>query len=266
MFKEKGYFIRTNKSFSRNVAPHNIARINWIGKGKTFQQINKPNSIYRKNIVRPNYNGNNSSILQDLNYDLAKGWIKYLGPFPSNQIIGASGEHLVLSNLLRLNFIAGLAPYNTERYDLLTLNEDGEASKSIQVKTALSLKKIDDKSKLRWILNKKNEVSVENLIFCFVYISMDSDISKIYVIDSKKVSEVLKMSHQIYLKLPGINNQKHNDSNMRSLAADIFEDCTNQFNKEKIHKYLSNCEINFLKDHSSGWMDNYLNNWDILKS
>ena len=38
-------------------------------------------------------------------------------PFPSNAIIGSAGENLVLSHLLRLNYVAGLAPYNTKDYD-----------------------------------------------------------------------------------------------------------------------------------------------------
>jgi predicted AAA+ superfamily ATPase len=57
--------------------------------------------------------------------------------FPSNAVVGAAGENLVLSHLLRLNYIAGLAPYNTKDYDLIILSEDEAVAKSIQVKTAL---------------------------------------------------------------------------------------------------------------------------------
>ena len=265
-FIENGYFIRIIEEFPPNVAPHNRSRTEWIGSGKTFEQINRPNSIYRNNIRRNTYHGNASSILQDLNYDIEHGWIKYLGPLPQNQIIGASGEHLVLSNLLKLNFIAGLAPYNTENYDLLTLNEDGNASKSIQVKTALNLKK-KDASKHKWVLKEKNETPIENLIFCFVAISMHPvNFSEVYVMDSTKVSEVIKMSHQIYLKLPGINGQMHNDNPMRSLAADIFMDVTNQYNRESYREYLSEEEVSFLDQHREGWLEKYLDNWDILRN
>tara|TARA_B100000965_G_scaffold8827_1_gene6814 strand:+ start:70 stop:882 length:813 start_codon:yes stop_codon:yes gene_type:complete len=265
-FIENGNFIRIIEEFPPNVADHNRARTEWIGSGKTFKQINKPNSRYRNNINRTDYQGNNSSILQDLKYDIRKGWIKYLGPLPQNQIIGSSGEHLVLSNLLKLNFIAGLAPYNTENYDLLTLNEDGNASKSIQVKTALNLKK-KDISKHKWVLKEKNETPIENLIFCFVAISMHPvNFSEVYVMDSTKVSEVIKMSHQIYLKLPGINGQIHNDNPMRSLAADIFMDVTNQYNRKSYHKYLSKEEVSFLDQHAEGWLEQYRNNWDILRN
>ena len=65
-FIENGNFIRIIEEFPPNVADHNRARTEWIGSGKTFKQINKPNSRYRNNINRTDYQGNNSSILQDL--------------------------------------------------------------------------------------------------------------------------------------------------------------------------------------------------------
>ena len=43
---------------------------------KTFEEINSPNSPYRNNIKRKTYIGNNSSIIQDLEYDLRMGWIE----------------------------------------------------------------------------------------------------------------------------------------------------------------------------------------------
>ncbi len=61
--------------FPANVASHNKTRVKWIGSGKTFNEINAPNSKYRENIRRLSYKGNTSSIIQDLNYDLKKGWI-----------------------------------------------------------------------------------------------------------------------------------------------------------------------------------------------
>ena len=64
-------------------------------------------------------------------------------------VVGASGEHLVLSNLLRLNFVAGKAPDNTKDYDLIVLNKDGTSSSPIQVKTSI-------RKERGWILQKKH--------------------------------------------------------------------------------------------------------------
>ena len=77
---------------------------------------------------------------------------------PQPAVIGASGEYLVLSHLLRLNLIAGTAPENTKDYDLIVLNKDGTTSFPIQVKTT-----IDKKD--GWILKDKHEKIIKNLIF-----------------------------------------------------------------------------------------------------
>ena len=71
-----GKYIRTSKEFDKRIAPHNKERIEWIGEGKTFSEINKAGSKYRKNVKRKSYSGNESSIIQDLEYDLKKGLIK----------------------------------------------------------------------------------------------------------------------------------------------------------------------------------------------
>ena len=68
--------IKNIDKFPSNVAIHNKTRVEWIGKGKTFNEINAADSTYRKNVKRLNYGGNSSSIIRDLKYDLKKGWIK----------------------------------------------------------------------------------------------------------------------------------------------------------------------------------------------
>ena len=91
--------------------------------------------------------------------------------FPQTSISGASGEHLVLSHLLKLNLVAGLAPYNTKDYDIVVASDYESNPKNIQVKTRLYQKKQNDLSVLYWILKKKHETEIKNLLFCFVYIS-----------------------------------------------------------------------------------------------
>ena len=54
---------------------------------------------------------------------------------PQSSVIGAAGEHMVLSHLMRLGFISGKTPDFTKDYDLVVLNEDGNNSAPIQVKT-----------------------------------------------------------------------------------------------------------------------------------
>ena len=73
-------FVRTAKPISLRSASHNIARWEWIGEageeGRIFDEINAPNSKYRKCIKRKSYLGNASVIEKDLEYDLRGGWIR----------------------------------------------------------------------------------------------------------------------------------------------------------------------------------------------
>jgi len=170
----------------------------------------------------------------------------------------AAGEHLVLSNLLRLNLTAGKAPLNTKRLDIMCLNKSQTASSLIQVKTTI-------KKERRWILGKKNEIPVKNLFFCFVKMYVDSDKNEIYVIDSETVANAAKISHQIYLKLPGLKGQKHNDSDVRKLYRD-YKIILGKRTLKEAAAYLTEAELEFLKNHSEGWLDQYRDAWPLLEN
>jgi len=168
--------------------------------------------------------------------------------------IGAAGEHLVLSHLLRRNFVAGQAPYNTKDYDLIVLDRNKNFNFPIQVKTSC----YND----GWILKEKHENIINNLFFCFVYLNLSKNDSEIFILDSKTVSKFIKTSHQIWLKLPGKNNRPHKDTPMRLLA----RNGNIAVGKRKDYeKYLNNDEKKFLKDFSLGWLDKYKDAWDLIK-
>ena len=75
-------FVKTNKPAHRVRKLTHIKRWGWInndGKGRTYNEINSPNSGYRKCLAedkREDYSGNTSSIDFHLNYDIREGWIK----------------------------------------------------------------------------------------------------------------------------------------------------------------------------------------------
>tara|TARA_Y100001970_G_scaffold196847_1_gene239410 strand:- start:1942 stop:2490 length:549 start_codon:yes stop_codon:yes gene_type:complete len=175
---------------------------------------------------------------------------------PQSAVIGASGEHLVLSHLLRMNYVAGKAPDNTKDYDLIVLNKDGTSSFPIQVKTTMIKKR-------GWVLQEKHEKPIKNLLFCFVYMETNSNKNEIYVIDSQTVSYVVKTSHKIYLKLPGLQGQKHNDSSMRKLYRN-YQNISGVNKLQNFKSYLSKSEIEFLKIYSDGWLDKYKDAWHLI--
>ncbi len=77
-------YFRTNKTTERVRKKLHIERWNWIdndGRGRTYNEINSPNSGYRKCLQKDTslediYSGNVSSVDQHLNYDEREGWIK----------------------------------------------------------------------------------------------------------------------------------------------------------------------------------------------
>ena len=69
-------FMRTDEEFDPRVKLHNRVRTDWIGNGKTFSELYKPNSFYRQNIKRKDYRGNGYMIDEDIKWDIEHGWIK----------------------------------------------------------------------------------------------------------------------------------------------------------------------------------------------
>ena len=76
---ENKRFIRTDKLITSR-ATHNIKRLEWIAEagseGRSYSELNRKDSIYRQNIKRKNYNGNDSEITVDISYDIEKKMIK----------------------------------------------------------------------------------------------------------------------------------------------------------------------------------------------
>ena len=155
-------------------------------------------------------------------------------------LIGAAGEHLVLSRLLARQVLAAKAPFNAYKADILVNPTDMGRPLLIQVKTISGRGPIKKKTRSgkgpikKWILNKKDEPNTDsNLFYCFVDLSGEHP--SVYVIPAKLVAKRIKTGHQDWLKTPGRKGQKHNDSSMRAI------------------------------ENRDGWMDKYLEKWDLLK-
>ena len=75
MYHSKDRFKLKDGALERVQAPHNRARLEWIGEkpeGREFWEINDSYSVYRQNIKRSDLYGNDNSIEEDLLYDVEK--------------------------------------------------------------------------------------------------------------------------------------------------------------------------------------------------
>jgi hypothetical protein len=154
-------------------------------------------------------------------------------------LIGAAGEHLVLSRLLSRGILAAQTPFNAFKADIVMNPSDGGRPRLIQVKTRLSY----EKKITYWLLGEKNEEQVHSdFFYCFVDLGQEE--SSVYVVPSKKVAAIVTESHKRFLSTPGKRGQKRNDSSMRKVKLD--------YSKEP------------LESAKGQWMDKYLEKWELL--
>ena len=153
------------------------------------------------------------------------------------QLVGAAGEHLVLSRLLNLGFLAAQAPRGTRKVDVLVNHLDNKPPCLVQVKTRTGVD-----ANQGWHMGVKHEeMKDKDMFYCFVALG---DIeSNVYVIPAVKVAKVVTESHATWLNTPGVKGQQHNDTDMRRIK--------NRYGMK-------------LKSAPDGWMDKYLENWELL--
>lgn len=168
---------------------------------------------------------------------------------------GSAGEYYALSFLIRAGLIACQTPAGTATYDLLAMSPNAESFTPIQVKTI--------RNTSRWLLADSHETEVSNLVFCFVQFTDSMSGTRIFFVPANVVSEVISISNQIYLALPGRNGIQRRGSSRRTFEQD-FSILT--LNVENPSEYLTRSQIRFLNEHSMGWLDRYENNFDIFQT
>lgn len=164
---------------------------------------------------------------------------------PSNAtLLGAAGEHHVLSELLRRGYIAALAPMGVPNADIVVTDMEGQRLSAIQVKA-----RRDIGSDKGWHMKPKHERLIgDSLFYCFVDFGVGLDsTTATYVIPSKVVAAALKESHQCWLETPGKKGQAHKDSNVRRFLPDY----SRVFGASKPH-------------YGPGWIMSYKDAWHLL--
>jgi hypothetical protein len=154
-------------------------------------------------------------------------------------LVGAAGEHLVLSRLLSKGVLAAQAPRGARKADVLVNHLDGKPPCLIQVKTRMGLD-----SNSGWHMGAKHEViNDKDMFYCFVALGGTENL--IYIVPANKVAKIVKDSHETWLHTPGAKGQQHNDTKMRFIK-----------NKYGVK----------VKSAPTGWMDKYLEAWEQITS
>ena len=149
-----------------------------------------------------------------------------------SSLIGAAGEHLVLSRLLSRGFLAAQAPRGTRKVDILVNHLDGGEPFLIQVKAR------SGGGQLGWHMSEKHEGITDDDIF-YTFVDFEPKHPDVYVLPAATVAEVIRLDHATWLNTPGKDGQAHNPTTFRRLRA-------NSLGQEP------------------GWLDEYLERWDLL--
>ena len=152
-------------------------------------------------------------------------------------LVGAAGEHLVLSRLLARGVLASQAPRGTEKVDILINPHNGGTPRLVQVKARTGVN-----ANAGWTMNVKHEEIVDKNLF-YAFVGLGEPESDVYIIPAKVVAKAVAESHAKWLKTPGAKGQQRNDTDMRRIR----------------NRYGTG-----LKFAPDGWMDKYLEKWDLL--
>lgn len=147
-------------------------------------------------------------------------------------LVGAAGEHLVLSRLLTRGLLASPAPRGVRKVDILVNSLDDRAPLLIQVKATMS------GVRQGWPMNAKHERTRDADIF-YCCVDLKPEHPTVHVIPAAIVAEVLTVDNQRWLDNPGRNGQEHKSTSMRKLRPA----CLGQ---------------------EPDWLDQYLEAWQLL--
>lgn len=136
-------------------------------------------------------------------------------------LIGNSGEHYVMAELLKRNVIAALAPRNAPGFDILATK--GGKTARIRVKTKSAAYDI-------WQWSAKPDDTIFPHLYpgsdftVLVNLSMDRGQLAFFIVPTAQVDAWLRAGYERWVKAPGKNGHVHNPANRkRHLPAEVFD-------------------------------------------
>lgn len=160
----------------------------------------------------------------------------------ATSVLGAAGEHYVMSQLLRRGMIAALAPVGVPNCDIVVTDDIGDRLCAIQVKTRL-----EKGSDGGWHMGQKHEgISAPTLFYAFLDFGVGLETPpRCYVVPSSVVADAVRESHATWLASPGKSGQRRNDSPLRRFLPDYDR-------------------VGLAIGRGKGWLDPYLEAWESL--
>lgn len=152
-------------------------------------------------------------------------------------LIGPAGEHYCLYQLLRRGFLATMGPPATPEVDILILSPDAVSTvATVQVKTRTT------GADGGWHMRKKHE-EIKSLRLLYTFVDLEPAVPVVYVVPARRVAEVVRQEHEMWLATPGAKGQQHRDHDMRRLLPN--------------YRYS-------VPAAPPGWLEEYRDRWDLV--
>ena len=125
-------------------------------------------------------------------------------------LVGPAGEHWVLYRLYREGLLAALSPPGILEADILVLDIRRQVAATIQVKTRTVGRDGG------WHMQAKHEAIADPRHF-YALVDLEAVPPITYIVPSPKIGQVLRESHQNWLRHPGTRGAVHRDSKFRRI-------------------------------------------------
>jgi hypothetical protein len=152
----------------------------------------------------------------------------------STNNINLAGEFFAMHALFRHGYVPALTLGNTKGVDILLYNPDNERQFKVEVKTS-SVKRNEPNfggENIGWRMGRKHEeITLENLIYCFVYIATDiSEQPRIFFVPSTEVARYVYWEHDHWLhNIPHRREVKSTDMRTFRILTNNFPQWENNF-------------------------------------
>lgn len=154
----------------------------------------------------------------------------------SKQNMGNAGEFYIAYLLSSMNYVVMITLGRNEGYDLVALNPSGKSYR-------ISVKTRKPKTKKSFPLRDKDGIFKGNdFYYAFVRLNNFEDEPDYWIVPSRVVSEVVKNSHESYLKEPNKEGGKHQDSKIRTFWVANSRYYPENWGEE-IKKYYKNWDL-----------------------
>lgn len=121
----------------------------------------------------------------------------------SKNSVSLAGEFAVLSQLVLRGYDANMTLGHTKNVDILVSDPVNDKMYKVEVKTSFASKPSRSKLfgyTLNWMMMEKHEnVSDQNLYYCFVNIEKQTNIFRFFIVPSVVVAEYVKVQHKFWL-------------------------------------------------------------------